>query len=157
MEEIATQAHRSTEFALDLALRTSIKHCRIKHIPGMTSVVTRCGSSMLHWNEVNFDIPNLDDLLAKYRQHGGAIIQYDRITSAIVYTRRTAVYEWVPGRAARWRAGLKHALWCAMFGWWSWTGLIVTGILIFNNALGGLDFTRLLTAPPPLPGSHHDP
>ena len=108
----------------------------------------------LHWNEYQFELPpNIEELVAKQRQHGGAIIQYDRIFSIFVYARRTAVFEWVPNRAARYRAGLKNAGWCALLGWWSWTGLIVTGLLIFNNLLGGLDFTRFLTTPPPLPGT----
>ena len=106
----------------------------------------------LHWHEFKFDIPNLDELLAKHRQHGGFIIQYDRVFSILVYTRRTAICEWVPNRAARYRAGLKHALWCGLLGWWSLAGLFVTGVLIFNNLLGGIDYTRYLTTPPLLPG-----
>lgn len=111
----------------------------------------------IHFHEFKSDIPNLDDLLEKHRVQGGSIIQYDRICSALVYARRTAVYEWVPNRTARHWRGCQHALWCAMLGWWSWVGLIVTGILIFNNLAGGSDFTRLLTTPPPLPGSGDDP
>jgi hypothetical protein len=108
---------------------------------------------MIDWVEHKTDIPNLAELLDQHRRHGGVIVEYDRIISAIVYCRRSSVLEWAPDRVARCKAGLKHALWCGLLGWWSWTGLIVTGICIFNNLLGGLDVTRALTAPPPLPAT----
>jgi hypothetical protein len=41
-------------------------------------------------------IPNLDELVTNYHKPGGAIVQYDRVFSIILYTQRSPKFEWVP-------------------------------------------------------------
>jgi hypothetical protein len=101
-------------------------------------------------------IPNLEELLANYRQHGGAIVQYERVLSAVIYSQRTHKFEWVGPGTTRRAVGCKHALWCFFLGWWSITGFVWTAGAILNNLMGGIDVTRVLTSPPPLPGQPHD-
>jgi hypothetical protein len=73
-----------------------------------------------------------------------------------LYTQRYPKFEWVPPDTARCTAGRKHALCCFLLGWWSIGGLFATGAMVINNLLGGIDVTRILTAPPSLAGQPFD-
>jgi hypothetical protein len=53
-------------------------------------------------------------------------------------------------------AGRKHALFCALLGWWSIVGFFGTAGAIINNLMGGIDVTKVFTMPPPLPGQPYD-
>jgi hypothetical protein len=101
-------------------------------------------------------IRNLPELLDNYHKHGGSIVQYDRVFSIILYMQRSPKFEWVPPNTTRRAAGLKHALWCCLLGWWSITGFFATSGAIINNLMGGVDVTKVLTSPPPLPGQPFD-
>jgi hypothetical protein len=101
-------------------------------------------------------IPNLQELLDNYQRHGGSIVQYDRVFSVIVYMQRYPKFEWVSPTTARRAAGFKHALWCCLLGWWSPLGFFATTGAIINNVMGGIDVTKILTSPPPLPGQPFD-
>ena len=109
----------------------------------------------IFWTE-RTKIPNLEEMVENYHRHGGSIIQYDRLFSIILFTRRYPKFEWVPPHQTRRAAGKKHALWCFLFGWWSIGGILGTTAMIVNNLLGGIDVTRVLTTPPPLPGQPFD-
>src|SRR5260221_8504895 len=101
-------------------------------------------------------IPNLPALLENYRKHGGAIVQYDRVYSMVVFMERSPKFEWVPPNTTRRAVGFKHALWCCVFGWWSVPGFFATAGAIINNLMSGVDVTKVLTSPPPLPGQPFD-
>jgi hypothetical protein len=109
----------------------------------------------IYWTE-RASIPNLHDLLEKVRQHGGSIVEYQRVFGIIVFTRTFPVFEWVPPHASRKTAGLKHVLFCAALGWWSVTGLFWTPAALIKNLTGGVDLTKVFTQPPPLPGQPFD-
>jgi hypothetical protein len=109
----------------------------------------------IFWRE-RTRVKNLPELLDNYRNRGGAIVEYQRLYSIILFTRRFPVYEWVPPETTRQVAGRKHALWCCAFGWWSIFGVIGTGGIILNNLMGGVDVTKILTSPPPIPGQPFD-
>jgi hypothetical protein len=66
------------------------------------------------------------------------------------------VFELVPQGTTRRAAGRKHALWCCLLGWWSIPGFFGTAGSIINNLMGGIDVTKILTTPPPLPGQPFD-
>lgn len=92
-------------------------------------------------------IQNLPQLLDRYRAHGGSIVQYERVFSFIIYSRRSPAFEWVAPHKSRRMAGLKHALWCLFFGFWSFAGFFWTPGSIINNLMGGIDVTRVLSSP----------
>jgi len=94
-------------------------------------------------------IPNLEVMLQKQRQYGGKIVRYQRLFSLLVYSQHYSEFEWLEPSASRQAAGLKHALFCFVFGWWSAHGLLRTFPAIVVNLLGGTDVTRLLTASTP--------
>ncbi len=101
-------------------------------------------------------IPNLQELLDNYQSHGGAIVQYDHVLSLLIYTQRTTEFVWVGPHTTRRMVGFKHALFCFFLGWWSILGIFATPVAIINNLMGGIDVTRVLTSPPPLPGQPYD-
>jgi hypothetical protein len=109
----------------------------------------------IFWKE-RTTIRNLPELLERYHKHGGAIVEYRRIFSILVFTRAYPVFEWVPPGTTRRAAGGKHALSCFLLGWWSIPGLFGTAGAIINNLMGGIDLTKVLTTPPPLPGQPVD-
>lgn len=110
---------------------------------------------LIFWSQKT-TIPNLQELLDNYHKHGGAIVQYERVFSILIYSQRTPKFEWVALNTTRRAAGFKHALWCFLLGWWSIAGLFWTAGSIINNLMGGIDVTRVLTSPPPLPGQPYD-
>jgi hypothetical protein len=89
-------------------------------------------------------IRNIEDLRDRVERHGGAIVQYERVVSVIVYSRMESRFEWVPPDTSHRAAGLKHAGACALLGWWSIPGFFWTSGAIINNLLGGLDVTDVL-------------
>ena len=101
-------------------------------------------------------IPNLPELLDNYGRLGGAIVQYERVFSIIIFSRRSPKFEWVSPQTTRRAVGFKHAFWCFLLGWWSLPGFFMTAGSIINNLMGGIDVTRVLTSPPPLPGQLDD-
>jgi len=109
----------------------------------------------IYWTE-RASIPNLQELLDKVRQHGGSIVEYQRIFAVILFTRSFPVFDWVPPGASRTTAGLKHVLFCCTLGWWSPAGLFGTPAALITNLMGGVDLTKVFTQPPPLPGQPFD-
>lgn len=107
------------------------------------------------WREKG-TISNLEELLNSYHWKGGSIVEYQHMFSAVVYSSTYSVYEWVPAGKSRKIAGIKHALFCGFLGWWSFFGLMFAPVCIINNLLGGIDVTKVLTSPPPLPGQLPD-
>jgi len=65
------------------------------------------------------------------------------------------VYEWVASGTTRQAAGCKHALFCCLLGWWPIFGLFGTAGMNINNRMG-VDITKVLTMPPPVPGQPFD-
>ncbi len=109
----------------------------------------------IFWGEKT-KIRNLPELLQNYRQSGGSIVEYRRIFSVLIFSRMYPVYEWVPPNTTRYAAGRKHALFCGLLGWWSIMGFFGTASIIINDLMGGIDVTKILTMPPPLPGQPFD-
>ena len=109
----------------------------------------------IYWTE-RTSIPNLQVLLDQVRQHGGSIVEYQRVFSFIFVTQSFPVFDWVPPGTSRRVAGLKHVLFCGTLGWWSVTGLFWTPAALINNLMGGVDLTKVFTQPPPLPGQPFD-
>jgi len=109
----------------------------------------------IFWSEKT-KIHNLPELLENYRRHGGAIVEYRRIFFVFVFSRMYPVYEWVSPETTRKAAGRKHALFCGLLGWWSIMGFFGTAGAIINNLMGGIDVTKVLTMPPPVPGQPFD-
>src|SRR6266496_3699313 len=109
----------------------------------------------IYWTQTTM-IPNLPQLVDSYHKHGGAIVEYERVFSVLVYSQRSPVFEWVPPGTTRRSAGLKHALWCGLLGWWSITGFFWTAGSIINNLMGGIEITKVFTSPPLLPGQQPD-
>lgn len=88
--------------------------------------------------------PEIKDLIEHCRRNGGAIVQYERVISLVFHTWRYAKYDWVAPHSTRQSVGYKHAFWCALLGWWSIVGPLITPIAIVNNLKGGIDVTSLL-------------
>ena len=109
----------------------------------------------IFWTEKT-KIRNLPELLDNHQKHGGQIVEYRRIFSVLIFSRMYPVYEWVPPDTTRQTAGRKHALFCCLLGWWSIFGFFGTAGAIINNLMGGIDVTKVLTLPPPLPGQPYD-
>lgn len=109
----------------------------------------------IFWKE-KARIQNLPDLLDKHQKCGGQIVEYRRIFSILVFSRIYPVYEWISPQTTRHAAGRKHALFCALLGWWSIVGFFGTAGAIINNLMGGIDVTKVFTMPPPLPGQPYD-
>jgi len=101
-------------------------------------------------------IPNLQKLLDNYHEHGGVIVQYERVVSLLVFSWRATKFEWVGPHTTRRAVGCKYALWNFLLGWWSVPGFFWTIGAIINNLMGGIDVTRVLALPPPLPGQPFD-
>jgi hypothetical protein len=92
-------------------------------------------------------IKNLPLLLDRYRRDGGAIVVYERVFSLIMYSRKYPIFEWVSPQTTHQEAGRRHAMWCALLGWWSPFGLFWTPAAIMRNLRGGTDVTQAVTAP----------
>jgi hypothetical protein len=109
----------------------------------------------IYWT-ARASIPNLQALLEQVRQHGGSIVEYQRVFSVILFMQISPKFEWVPPGGSRAAAGLKHTVFSLLLGWWSLSGLFATPAAIINNLMGGIDVTRVFTQPPPLPGQSFD-
>jgi hypothetical protein len=109
----------------------------------------------IFWTERSA-IPNLEELRSKVHQQGGSIVQYQRIYSIFIFSQSSTTFEWVPPGKSRTKAGLKHVAFSCALGWWSAGGMLATPAVIINNLMGGIDVTRILTEPPPLPGDPFD-
>ncbi len=92
----------------------------------------------------------------QFRRHGGKVVLFQRITSAIFVTWEHNHLEWIPPYATRTWAGFRHAFWTALLGWWSIPGLWCAPAAILTNVFGGVDVTEIVKTPPPLPG-HSQP
>ena len=109
----------------------------------------------LHWTQTD-RAGDYSKELENYWKHGGKLVEYGRLLSLGIFTKFTPVVAWVPPWSNRFRVGLRYAGWCCLLGWWSWIGLLATPGFILLNLLGGVDVTRLLSQPPPLPGYPED-
>ena len=93
------------------------------------------------------EIPNLTWLQSQVDQFGGAIVQYQRVLSLVVYSQMTPVFEWVSPTTSRTSAGMKHTLFSALLGWWSLAGFFWTPSVLLGNLMGGVNVTAVLTGP----------
>jgi hypothetical protein len=98
------------------------------------------------------DLKELPAIKEKYRQKGGRVVWYQRVTSAVLVSWDTTHLEWIPPYSTSLWFGLRHALWTALFGWWSFHGLWCAPAAILTNVFGGVDVTELVSGPPPVPG-----
>ena len=105
----------------------------------------------IHWTS-RPQIKNLHDLLDCHRRYGGSIIEYDEVMSALVFTTRATRYRWVRPGGSRIAKGFLQSVLTLILGWWSVTGFFWTLYALVKNFRGGLDVTRLLTAPVTLEG-----
>lgn len=96
----------------------------------------------LHWKSP-VDIPDLHRIIDNYRRNGGAIVEYDHVFSVFLFTFYRPQIRWVPAGTNRFIYGLKHSLFCALFGWWSLTGIFWTIRALIKNSMGGIDVTRV--------------
>jgi hypothetical protein len=103
-----------------------------------------------YWSEPA-KIHNLDQILESYRNHGGAIVEYRRIWSVLTVAISSPRIEWVPKGASRAGRGLRHALFCALLGWWSLPGFFGTIGALVQNLRGGIDVTAVLAPSPGQP------
>jgi hypothetical protein len=105
----------------------------------------------IYWTEKS-KIRNLPELLAKYREQGGKIVEYQEVISLVVFSQRRPRFVWLPPGKSQAAGGIPSAIGCFFLGWWSIAGFFWTPAAIINNLMGGIDLTQVLTGPPPLPG-----
>lgn len=104
----------------------------------------------LHWTEPAM-IPGLDRLVENQRQHGGALVEYQRVWSLVMLSTMTPKVVWVSPGTSRIVAGLPHTLFCLALGWWSLAGFFWTISALITNLSGGIDVTAVFTTPPGQP------
>src|SRR5882757_6642432 len=97
----------------------------------------------------------LPELLEQYQRHGGKVVMFQRVISAVVISVETTHLVWVPTYTSRTWAGFKYVLWTALLGWWSIPGLWCAPSAILNNLFGGIDVTELVIGPPVLRDNRH--
>jgi hypothetical protein len=61
--------------------------------------------------------------------------------SAVAYAETKPFYEWVAPGKSRIIAGLRHAAFSAVLGWWSPMGAITNLSVVINDLAGGVDVT----------------
>ena len=93
-------------------------------------------------------ITNLAELQWRVANHGGSIVAYQRVLSAVVASVATTEHEWVPPGTSAVRAGLRHTLVTLVCGWWSISGFLWTITALIHNLGGGHDMTPLLAPGP---------
>ena len=86
----------------------------------------------------------LPKLLKKYNERGGFIIEYKRVASCLILSRKSSHYVWVPPNGSRALRSLPDTITTLLFGWWSLYGLFWTIEVLFTNLAGGRDATREL-------------
>jgi hypothetical protein len=89
-------------------------------------------------------IENLIELRINLRNGRGAVIEYSRVFSLILYSEITPRFEWVDEHQSRLRAGLRHTLFTLLLGWWSPMGVLPSMAAIVNNLRGGVEVTALI-------------
>jgi hypothetical protein len=103
------------------------------------------------------DMTALPAIREQFERHGGRVVLFQRVISVILVSWESAHLEWIPPYSTRTYHGLRHALWTALFGWWSLSGLFHSQAAILTDVFGGVDVTDLVTGPPPLPGRRPEP
>ncbi|MFO0582341.1 MAG: hypothetical protein U0229_08720 [Anaeromyxobacter sp.] len=97
----------------------------------------------LHWS-TREPIPDLEAIVENLRNHGGSIVAYQRVWSLGIVSVVSEEVRWVPPRTSRFVAGLPHAVFCLLLGWWSFSGFFATISALIRNFMGGLEITPLL-------------
>jgi hypothetical protein len=96
------------------------------------------------------DLKGLPEIQKQFERHGGRVVLFQQVTSAVVVSWGSAHLEWVPPHATRTGRGLRYAFWTALLGWWSLSGLWCTPAAILTDLFGGVDVTDLVkTSTPP--------
>jgi hypothetical protein len=103
------------------------------------------------------DLEKLGDIREHYRRHGGRVVLFQSVTSAILISWEEAHLEWVPPYATRVSVGFKYMVWSVFLGWWSVAGLFCTPAAVLTNLFGGVDVTELAQGPPPIPEGGYPP
>jgi hypothetical protein len=86
-------------------------------------------------------IRNLPELLESYHARGGAIVEYQRVWSCLVMSRKSNHFVWVPPEANRVMRSLPDTLTTLILGWWSLFGMVWTVGALVRNLSGGRDVT----------------
>ncbi len=84
----------------------------------------------------------LPKLLKKYNKRGGSIIEFQRVVSCFILSRKSSHYVWVPPNGNPALRSLPDTITTLLFGWWSLHGLFWTIEVLFTNLAGGRDATR---------------
>jgi hypothetical protein len=84
----------------------------------------------------------LPGLLKKYNNRGGSIVEFQRVVSCLILSRKSSHYVWVPPNGSRALRSLPDTLTTLLFGWWSLYGFFWTIEVLFTNLGGGRDATR---------------
>ncbi len=103
---------------------------------------------MLHFDwETKADDADLPALLARRQQVGGRIVIFQRVTSAVVLTRRSNHYCVLDPYENRSLRGLLFSWPTLLLGWWSPSGALETFHALAHNLLGGMDVTEQVVPP----------
>jgi hypothetical protein len=87
---------------------------------------------------------SLPKLLKSYKEHGGSIVEYQRVVSCVFFSRMSSHYVWVPPDGSRVLRSLPDTLTTLLFGWWSLFGFVWTCGALATNLGGGRDATEEL-------------
>ena len=109
----------------------------------------------IYWTE-RTQIKNLPELLAKHRAHGGSLIEYQVVLSALLFSQTKPKIVWLPAGKNRSIQGLLISIPTILLGWWSIAGFFWTIGALVKNLMGGVDVTAVFTTPPPLEGQTWD-
>jgi vacuolar-type H+-ATPase subunit I/STV1 len=93
----------------------------------------------------------LPSIQKSFNRHGGRVVLFQRVTSVFIVSWERTYLEWIPPYSTRTWFGLRHALWTALVGWWSLSGLWCAPAAILTNIFGGVDVTELVKSPLSLP------
>lgn len=106
-----------------------------------------------HWNRPA-DLTNVPELVEKVRSHGGTLVEYAWVWSALLFTYRRTHIVWLRPGGSRVARGLGYTLFSALLGWWSLMGIFWTIQALVQNLRGGVDVTASLSDPTGAPFSH---
>jgi hypothetical protein len=99
-----------------------------------------------HWNRPA-DLTKVPELVQKVRSHGGALIEYAWVGSALLFTYRRTHIVWLRPGGSRVARGLGYTLISTLLGWWSLLGIFWTIQTLVQNLMGGVDVTAPFTDP----------
>lgn len=99
-----------------------------------------------HWNRPA-DLTKVPELVDKVRSHGGSLVEYAWVWSALLFTYRRTHIVWLRPGGSRVARGLGYTVFSAVLGWWSLLGIFWTIQALVQNLMGGVDVTAPFTDP----------